>query len=354
VASRKLKIISISAGLLVVVLVAAAWSMWPRVEEVPAQLPEVSEEVSIPDLTLDAQGPLPALRLGDLDGQMVLLMIEGRESMTGGEGKQLHRAIARWQLPADVVAVTIGDAPAGAALMRKKIERDFLGPMRAEMRYPIYIDYGGRFAEALALPKGHLGVAVLDRSGELVFRHAGDLDEATLAELERLLGAEDPPPGPPVPSFGLAELDDARCREQTCALVFLDAKVARADIPGLEHGGFEGGPKQSFAQIAKPSVRLARVLTASWDRSEVAGVVVGEAEGWEVEGWPFVASDDRQVAATRAAFGIDAGAAGMVIVDEGRVAFAESGLIPFWRLGLAADILGIDPEAFSGRRKRDE
>jgi hypothetical protein len=54
----------------------------------------------------------------------------------------------------------------------------------------------------------------------------------------------------------------------------------------------------------------------------------------------------------RAAFGIG-DQAGMVIIDEqGRVAFSGAGLIPFWKLSLAADVLGITPKEYSGRSKK--
>jgi hypothetical protein len=45
-------------------------------------------------------------------------------------------------------------------------------------------------------------------------------------------------------------------------------------------------------------------------------------------------------------------AAGLVIIDEqGRLAFAEQGLIPFWKLSLAADILGIEPKEYRSRNR---
>lgn len=349
--ARTLKIIAIAAGVVVLGLGAAAWSMWPQVDDIPEELEPISAEVSIPDLELDAQGPLPGVRLGDLHGKTVYLMIEGKESMMGGEGKKLRRALHRWQLSDDVVGFSVGDAPAGAVVMRGKIEDEFVGPMRSEMKLPIYIDFGGEFTTAFSLPKGHLGFVILDPEGEVVFRHAGDADEAKLAEIKQLLRADEPPPGPAAPSFAVAELGNQSCAGRDCVLVFLDRKVARNEIPGLEKGGFEGEMKESFEQIKKPSIRLARILAADWaaeDRAKIGGVVVGEVDGWDAGGWPIVA----EAPEARAAFGIG-DQAGMVIIDEqGRVAFSEVGLIPFWKLSLAADILGIEPKE-SRNRKRD-
>jgi hypothetical protein len=350
-ARKKLRILAISLGVLVVGLSAAAWSMWPTVEPIPEELEAINPEVSIADLTLEAQGPLPAVRLGDLKGKTVYLLIEGKESMTGGEGKQLRRALHRWRLPDDAVGFSVGDAPGGAAVMKGKIERDFVGPMRDELKLPIYVDYGGKFTEALSLPKGHLGFAILDSEGEIVFRVAGDPSTEQLVEIARLLGAEEPPPGPEAPEFEVGSVSKQACSGKACVLVFLDAKVARNEIPGLEEGGFEGEMKEAFEQIKKPSVRLARLLAADWvadDRSKIAGVVVGEGEGWSVEDWEFVS----EAPAAREAFGIGDAAAMVIIDEQGRLAFAEQGLIPFWKLSRAADILGIEPQEYRGRKRK--
>ncbi len=51
---------------------AAPWSMIPKVEEVP----EVDPEVSLADLELETQGPLDAVRIGDLQGKTVYLAVE--------------------------------------------------------------------------------------------------------------------------------------------------------------------------------------------------------------------------------------------------------------------------------------
>ncbi len=345
---KKLKILAISLGVVVVGLSAAAWSMWPSVEDIPEELPEISEEVSIADLTLAAQGPLEAVRLGDLQGKTVYLMIEGQESMMGGEGKLLRRALHRWTLPEDVVGFSVGDAPGGMALMRNKIETEFLGPMRAEMKLPIYVDFGGSFTSAFSLPKGHLGFVILDAEGEIVFRHAGDPGPEEIEQIKGLLRAQEPEPGPPAPSFEVGEFSNQSCAGKSCVLVFLDQKVVRSDIPGLEDGGFEGEMKQTFEQIKKPSIRLASMVAGDWGtqpRSNLAGVVVGDAEGWSGEGWSFVSD----AADARAAFGIGDVAAMIIVDEQGRLAFSEQGLIPFWKLSLAADLLGIEPKP-RGRR----
>ena len=326
--------------------------MWPEVDDIPTQLEELDPEVTISELMLDAQGPEPELRLGDLQGKTVFIMIEGKESMTGGEGRLLRRALHRWQLPEDVIGLSVGDAPAGAVIMKSKIETDFVGPMREELKLPIYIDFGGNFTSAFSLPKGHLGFIVLNEQGEVALRHAGDADEATLAQIKSLLRAQEPAPGPVAPAFEIGELSNESCAGKPCVLVFLDAKVARSEIPGLEEGGFEGDMKAVFEQIRQPSIRLARILAADWEpeqRAGMGGVIVGEGEGWEVEGWAFVpAADD-----AREAFGIGDAAALVIIDDQGRVALSETGRVPFWKLSLAADLLGIETKEFRGRKREE-
>jgi hypothetical protein len=352
-ARKKLRVVAISLGVVVLGLGAAAWSMWPTVDDIPEVLDAINPEVSIADLTLEAQGPLEAVRIGDLTGKTVYLMIEGKESMTGGEGRQLRRALHRWELPEDVVGFSLGDAPAGARVMQKRIESDFVGPMRDEMKLPIYIDFGGDFTGALSLPKGHLGFAIIDATGELAYRHAGDADAEQIAAIKQLLRAEEPAPGPVAPAFEVGALSNESCAGRSCVLVFLDAKVSRVEIPGLEEGGFEGDMKEAFAQIKQPSIRLARVLAADWTVDPAAeqtidGVVVGEGEGWSVDGWAFVA----EAADAREAFAIGDGAGMVILDDQGRVAFAERGLIPFWKLSVAADVLGIEPQEYGSRKPK--
>lgn len=348
---KRLRILGLAALVVVLGAGSLAWAMWPNVEAIPEVLPPIEDHSKIASLELDAQGPLPAIKLGDLAGKKVLIVIEGKESFGGDEGKQLRRALHRWTLPPpeQLVAISVGDAPIGAKLASSRIEREFVGPMRDEMKLPIYVDYGGSFTAAFNLPSGHFGFVLLDEQGEILMRLAGDATPEQVTELAGLLGAVEPPPGPPAPAFTIGALSNASCVDKHCVLVFLDRKVVRGDIPGLEQGGFESDDMQAvFAQIQIPSVRLARVFATDWptERSDIAGVIVGEAEGWEVPGWEFVAAAPE----ARAALGVGE-QAGMVIVDpQGRVAFSETGKLSFWKLALAADILGVEPKGF-GRRK---
>jgi len=355
--NSKLRILGGAVLVILLGVGATGWAMWPEVDDIPEVLEAIDEEVSIADLVLVGQGPVDSVRLGDLEGQRVFIMIEGRESLRGGEGKALRRALHRWEMPADTVGFSIGDAPGGAAVMKGKIEREFVGPMRDEMKWPIYVDYGGKITTAFSLPRGHLGLVILDAQGEVVMRHAGDASEAEIREIQAALGASEPASGPEAPEFSIAGVYNGSCRARACVLVFLDEKVGRAEIPGLDEGGFEGEMSEAFEQIRQPSVRLARVMLADWEpdqRGAIAGVVVGEAEGWEVEGWPFVdpADPDAGVAEAREAFGIGDQAALVIVDSDNKVAFSATGRIPFWQLSVAADILGITPKPYGKKHEQ--
>lgn len=330
-----------------------AWAMWPSVEPIPEVLPPIEDHSQIAALELDAQGPLPAVKLGELRGKKVLIVIEGKESFGGSEGKLLRRALHRWTLPPELVAISVGDAPIGAKLASSRIEREFVGPMREEMKLPIYVDYGGTFNAVFNLPSGHFGFVLIDERGEILMRLAGDATPEQIDELAGLIGASEPPPGPPAPAFTIGALSNSSCAGKHCVLVFLDRKVVRSDIPGLEQGGFESDDMQAvFDQIKIPSVRLARVFASDWptDRPDITGVIVGEAEGWAVPGWEFVAAAPE----ARSALGIGELAA-MVIVDpQGRIAFSQTGKLSFWQLSLAADLLGVEPKSFGRRDKQKD
>ena len=191
---------------------------------------------------------------------------------------------------------------------------------------------------------------ILDPAGEVLFRHAGDAGEGELAEIKQLLRAEEPPPGPAAPNFAIGELSNQSCAGRDCVMVFLDRKVARNEIPGLEEGGFEGEMKESFEQIKQPSIRLARILAADWaaeDRARSAVCWLARRRAGMLGG----GRSSAEAAEARATFGIGDQAGMVIIDDQGRVAFSEAGLIPFWKLSLAADVLGIEPKEYKSKKR---
>ena len=172
-------------------------------------------------------------------------------------------------------------------------------------------------------------------------RHSGDVDETRLEEIRVALGAQEPPAPEPAPDFSEAGFDKARCAEKPCVFVFLDQKVARKDIPRIEGGFDDEDSKKVWEQGLKPGIRLAGLATGDWkitgDKSQ--GLLIGEIEDLEAQGWETV----KEAPLLREAFGVAPDEAALVVVDkEGRLAFHQTGLIRFWQLGQAGEILGLE------------
>jgi hypothetical protein len=352
--SRLKKLALACCGLLGLGTGCVAWWLWPTVEDIPAELEAIDAATDPLGFTLEAQGDLPAVTLRDLHGKTAFFVIEGREAFMGeGEARALKAALNRWEFPADVVGFSVGDAE-GFGLMRDKIEADFVSRFRPEARRPLYVDSTGDLMRLFKLPKGHLGLLVLGPGGDVLLRHSGDADDAAIESIREALGATEPPPGPEAPTFAHAGLDNAHCRDRHCVFVFLDEAVARPDVPGIE-GGFDGEMEESFARIGRPSVRLMTMLAGSWAEelethaARIDGTIVGNVEGLEIPAWRDHLGGPSD--GLREAFGVAPDEAALVIVDPaGKVAFSERGLVRFWRLGRASEILGIE-----GRRgDRDE
>jgi hypothetical protein len=270
--------------------------------------------------------------------------------MQSSEGLQLKRALNRWKYPETVVGFMIGDAD-GAGLLAKKIEDTIVKHMRDESQWPIYLDFDGAMLSTFKLPKGHLGFVVLGPAGEILLRHSGDADAAQLEEVRRLLGASEPAAPPEAPEFSVAGLDRVTCREKGCILVFLDGPLARADIPGIE-GGWEGDTAEAFERGKQPNVRNIGLVRGGWDLegTGIRGLVVGKLTDIDIDEFEFVESAPE----LREAFDIGEDEAAVLVVKDDRIAFLEKGRIPFWKFGLAGDVLGIQAKDPSEDDEDDE
>lgn len=324
---------------LLLLLGALAWLFRSQAEAIPEELAPIDVAAADPQkIVVPGDDVLPDLVVADLKGKRAYFILEDRESMEAGESKELTRALARWEVPGDVVGFLVGNAE-GFGLLRSKIN-EFMGQMRDEMRLPLYIDYEGAFIKAFKLPRGHTGLVVLDRAGEVILRRSGPADEAALQALKEAIDARDPAP-PPAPDFAIGDLTPGTCKGKVCAFAFLAKKVARGDIPGID-GGFEGPRKERFERFADPSVRLAGVFVGAdekIDEDKHAGAIVGELEGVELRRWKLVPSAPE----ARAAFGLGADEAALVVIDaQGRLALKVAGKVRFWQLGLFSDLLGIE------------
>lgn len=327
-----------------------AWKLRPQVDEIPQELETVAEEVDHLAIKFRAQGPLPELTLRDLAGTTAYFVIQGKESMQASEGKHLSRALNRWVYPEKVQGYWIGDAD-GMGLFAKKIEDSFVKHMRDESQWPIYLDFDGAMIETFKLPKGHTGFLVLGPDGEILLRHSGNADEAKIEEIRQALGAEEPPPAPPAPEFAAGDFDLESCNEKGCILVFLDGKLSRSQVPGIE-GGYEGEDEDRWELGRQPNIRNVGMVIGGWDL-EANGVkagIVGECEGLENEGAEILGPSPE----LREAFGVGADEACMVVVKGGQLSFLERGKIEFWKFGQVGDVLGIEAKDPDDEDKEDE
>jgi len=332
----------IALGLVLLVLILlglVAWMLRSRAEEIPDELPAINIAEADPQkLVIPGGGGLGDLVIADLKGRTAYLIVEDRESMGARESSAMSRAMARWTYPDNVSGFAIGDAE-GFGLLASKIE-EFVGPMRPELRLPLYIDFQGAATKTFKLPKGHVGVVVLDPAGAVVYRHSGKMEPPEIEKLRGLLGASLPAPTP-APAFKVGDLDNAACAGRTCMLVFLGGPVARKDIPGGKQG-FDAGTEESVRQFAKPDVRLAGIVVdsdAKLDSGKVSAQLVGQIDGAELKRWKTTADN----AEGRAAFQIPAGEAALVVVDpQGNLAMRELGRVPMYKFGVLSEFIGIE------------
>ncbi|MBK9756763.1 MAG: hypothetical protein IPO88_25345 [Nannocystis sp.] len=345
--SRLKRILLALTILLLVLIGVVAWIFRSRAEPIPEQLAEINVAEADPmKVVIPGSAGLPDLKLADLKGKTAYLVVGDRESMQAGESKLFDRALGRWQLPADVVGYAIADTE-GFKLFSSKID-EILGPMRPEIRLPLYVDYEGAITKAFKLPKGHVGVVVLGPDGAVTLRHSGppvDKDDKILKELKAALRAEEPVL-PPAPAFKVGDLDNAACEGKTCMFVFLARPVKKTELPGVE-GGFDGDMEATWKQLLDPSVRLAGLVADSDKKLKAADeaaakvrvALVGTLEGLELSQWKTVAAADE----SRAPFEIPAAEAALVIVDSsGKLALRELGLVRMHKLSRVSELLGVD------------
>ncbi len=346
--SRLKRILLVLTILLLVLIGAAAWMFRSRAEPIPEKLPEINLAEADPmKIVIPGSTGLPDLKLADLKGKTAYLVVGDRESMQSGESKLFDRAFARWKLPDDVVGYAIADTE-GFKLFSGKID-EILGPMRPEIRLPLYVDYEGAVSKAFKLPKGHVGIVVLGPDGAITMRHSGppaDNKDPILAELKTALRAEEPEL-PPAPAFKVGDLDNAACAGKACMFIFLPRAVKLSELPGVD-GGFDGDMEATWKQLLDPAIRLAG-LVADSDKKlaaakpKVAAAVqlalVGSLEGLELKHWKTVAAADE----SRAPFEIPADQAAIVLIDPaGKLALRELGLVRMFKMVRISELLGVD------------
>jgi hypothetical protein len=331
--SRRLHKIGLAiVASLAVLLGIGAWLL--RVEDIPDELPPIQGDPLA--LAIPSTGNDPPLRVAELAGKTAFFVVVGPQTGESKEGQQLNRALNRWILPKQTVGYIVGDAE-GFGMFQQKIA-EIMKHFATEMRYPLYVDFEGSFVKTFALPKGHHGFVVLGPDGSVLERRSGGAEGEDLERIRVMLGAVEPDLGPPAPEFAVGDLDRAGCGSGTpCALVFLAKDVECNEVPGIPDG-FDGDDEEKFAKMRDPSIRL--VSTAAKAKLEHAkGIVIGALRDVELHGWQQVDA----APAVRTAFGIDDDEAAIVVIDEGgRVAVCERGLVPIYKWGRVADLLGVE------------
>lgn len=305
-----------------------------RAEDIPETL-EVAEDPA--SLSIPGIGSQPTLDAALMKDKTTFFVFVGLQSWSGDEGKSLNRALNRWVLPEDAQGFIVFDAE-GLGFLAEKSE-EYMERFGNETRFPMYGDFEGTFRGVFKMPRGHHGLVVVGPDAEIRMRKSGGAkDDDDLAAIRSLLRAEEPPPGPPVPEFGIGGVSKDACSKAPCALMFLGEPVSRKDIPGIENG-FEGEDEEKWAQMERPTVRNVGSALKLEIGTAGKGVIVGEVRDLELpQGWSIAAED----AEVRAAFGVEPGATAFLILRDGRVAFHQEGVIPMYALGQVSDLLGVE------------
>ncbi len=329
---RKKILIGLGVVLLTIASVLGYWAwITLHVDDIPDEL--AAMERSPDEFTGSALGHGDDLALASLRGQTSVLVFEGIQSMRSEQGKEVNRALNRWTYPDTTKGYIVWDGE-GMRVFEEKAAK-FLGFFAEELRFPIFVDFDGQFVDIFKLIKGHHGIVVLGPAGEVLLRHSGGLANDDLTELRTLLGASEPPEPKPAPPFTLAGLDNASCTGKACLFIFLGKKVARTDIPWIEDG-FEGTRTECFERMHRPEIRLAASAMRVPIKKSHA-VLVGQVEGLKLDGWNVVPDEP----AARQAFGLSPDDSGLVVIDDqGRMVFRETGFIPMYRWTLALDPTG--------------
>lgn len=327
------KIALVIVGLVAVVIGVGAWYL--RVDDIPKELPPVVGDPMTIDIPAAAE-QAPQLRLADLNGKTAFFIVFSPNMGDKKEGQQLNRALNRWVFPDSTAGHIVADAD-GFKLFEGKI-KEFVGRFTGEIRFPLHIDYDGVFRTTFALTKGHHGFVVLGKDGAILERTSGGAEGADLERIREMLGAQEPPVGPPMPTFEIGDLSSSSCGGGTpCTIIFLGKDVAKTDVPGVDDG-FEGEDEEAMDRLQDPSIRMvSTALKAKLGKAK--GVIVGRTPGLEFPTWLRVDED----ADGRAAFGLGASDAAFVVIDDqGRVVMLERGAVPIYKWGRAADVLGVE------------
>ncbi len=347
--ARAMKRIGCGALLAAVLLLCAGiWLMRATVfaprDVVPSALPPLPDAFQLSLLKIPAQGDLPALDVEDAvrSGRGMILLCCDPNSFTDPAALRWVSALGECidspvDRPWNAGVVGIVSSPAMPEWLRKP-PIALMAKSRGEFPMRFYLDFGRALGNALELPKGRVAVVLVSPSREVV-RIVSEPGESEISLVTKLLGAPSEaslatPPGPDLAS--LLGSDAA----PPLAICFLAKEASAKDVPLLS-----GSPLtlllSGFAPPDDPDLRVLSFFAHAKDLAngrKPTIVIAGTVEGFVDKPWRRVVDD----ASLRAAFGIPPRESAFVLVDrEGRQRMRVKGLVPMWRLGLAADLLGF-------------
>lgn len=318
------------------VLLAA---LWLPIAEIPTTLPAVDPALDLAALIVTGTEGRPDLRLGSLRGRRVALLVVDERAALAMEGFRLRNALMRWMLPENLVVLEVIVCAQLPGLMSSMLER-MAALLSETSRFPLYLDPAGAIPAAFRLPSGHLGLVVLDEQGQILLRQSGEAGPEQLARIAATLRAAEPPPVPRAPPFRLADVEPIPPDDRATVIAFLGRTVREQELRGLLF-------LRMGEILADPSLRVIDQLASRWrlDPARVRVIIAGDLRGFAGEAW----LRQTDSAALRAAFGIAADQAGLAVIDEhGGLQFLGTGSLPMWRLGLAAESIGIEPRPMLG------
>lgn len=338
-------------GCLLVVAVAAAASLFswravrwwrdkPSATEAPTSRPAVAFPLATVQLPQLGASPGPDLATFAANGRCVVFLCDMR-AISDGVVMAWATAIgeAKDERGDDAVKVVgILEAPELPAVLRGAPAR-MLARFAAEFPFEMRIDFGGAVRRSFGFEDRAAGV-VLAGPGDVMSRLSGVLDDERRAALRGYFGLERRPAFPQVADaralLGIPELRAGA----PLGIVFLARPVSQRDAPAARMSPL-ALLLSGFEPPADPSIRLVTFLAGAGASTKGAEIViVGELEGFDSSPWRQRQDDP----ALRAALGVGIGEPAFIAIDEtGAIRVRAAGTVPMWRLGAAAEVLGLPP-----------
>lgn len=302
-------------------------------------LPTLPDGITLGDRELDAQGSIATTKLSG-DSSTILLLLDP-SGFADPQAALWMSALAELELPGDARILAIMSSPAIPGVLRGPAI-SMLEKQRAEMPFPIWMDFGREIANALRLPEGQVGIALLTADGKPARRFVGRCDAQSVEAVRAFVKA--PPLRARMPAPPCAALDGLLAsvsnRQVTAiALAFLGRQIAESEVPH-----FGGSPLAMLFRGMNPpndpDVRLMTFLADAKGGDAALEVLAGRLDGYVGRRWLRVAED----AELRACFGVKSDEAALIVLDAQRMVQVDLRReFPMWRLALAGSLLGYKP-----------